>query len=153
MAPWIQDDWKVSNRLTVNGGFRWDFNSPVGEKDNRLNYIFDPTIVNPVSAASGRQVLGGLTFAGVNGAPDRPWTYDKNNFQFRGSFAYQLNGKTVLRGGYGRYFLNPTDQGQNQGFSIQTPLNSSNEQPEPLYNLQNPFPLGVLQPPAARWGR
>jgi hypothetical protein len=153
VAPWVQDDWKITNRLTLNGGFRWDFNSPLSEKDNRLNYIFDPTIVNPVSAASGRQVLGGLTFVGVNGAPDTPYQYDKNNFQLRGGFAYQLAEKTVLRGGYGRYFLNPTDQGQTQGFSIQTPLVGSNDgNRTPLYNLSNPFPLGVLQPPGTSLG-
>lgn len=153
VAPWVQDDWKISSKLTVNGGFRWDFNAPLKEKDNRLNYIFDPTIVNPVSGAAGRQVMGGLTFVGVNGAPDSPYKYDKNNFQFRGGFAYQLADKTVLRGGYGRYFLNPTDQGQSQGFSLQTTLIPSNDANRtPLYNLGNPFPSGVLQPPGNSLG-
>ncbi len=44
-APWVQDDWKISTKLTVNAGFRWDFNRPLGEADNRLNYAFDPTVV------------------------------------------------------------------------------------------------------------
>ena len=57
VAPWVQDDWKVNDRLTLNGGFRWDFNSPLSESDNRLNYIFDPTLVNPVSSAVGSQVM------------------------------------------------------------------------------------------------
>jgi len=159
LAPWVQDDWKASSKLTVNGGFRWDFNSPLGEKENRLNYIFDPTIVNPVQGLinqaqfPGYKVNGGLTFVGVNGAPDHPWKYDKNNFQFRGGFAYQLRERTVARGGYGRYFLNPTGQGQSQGFSIQTPLVSSNDGGRtPLYNLSNPFPLGVQQPPGSSLG-
>jgi Carboxypeptidase regulatory-like domain/TonB-dependent Receptor Plug Domain len=153
IAPWVQDDWKISNRLTLNAGFRWDFNSPVGEKQNRLNYVFDPTIVNPVSAAVGRTVMGGLTFVDVNGAPDTPYKYDTNNFQFRGGFAYQLAPKTVMRGGYGRYFMNPTDQGQTQGFSIQTPFVGSNDANRtPLYNLGTPFPLGVLQPPGSSLG-
>src|SRR6185436_6407819 len=73
------------------------------------------------------------------GAPDTPYTYDKNNIQFRGGFAYQVADKTVLRGGYGRYFMNPTDQGQSQGFSIQTPFVASNDgNRTPLYNLTNP---------------
>jgi len=153
VAPWVQDDWKVNDRLTLNGGFRWDFNSPLSESDNRLNYIFDPTLVNPVSSAVGSQVMGGLTFVGINGAPDTPYTYDKNNIQFRGGFAYQVADKTVLRGGYGRYFMNPTDQGQSQGFSIQTPFVASNDgNRTPLYNLTNPFPTGVLQPPGNSLG-
>ncbi len=69
-APWIQDDWRVSNKLTLNLGFRWDFNGSVKEEDNLLNYVFDPTIVNPISARVGQPVMGGLTFAGVDGAPD-----------------------------------------------------------------------------------
>ena len=50
LAPWIQDDWRINNKMTVNLGFRWDFNGAVSEADNMLNYAFDPTIVNPVSA-------------------------------------------------------------------------------------------------------
>ncbi len=160
VAPWIQDDWKVSPRLTLNMGFRWDFNAPFGEKDNRLNYAFDPTIPIP-----GTTAKGGLTFVGVNGAPDNPFKYDKNNVQFRGGFAYQLFEKTVLRGGYGRYFLNPardpfgiSDSGittgvLTQGFSIQTPLIGSNDDNRtPLNNLGNPFPQGVQQPPGSSLG-
>ena len=117
MAPWIQDDWKVSNRLTVNLGFRWDFNGSVKEADDMLNYAFDPTIVNPISARVGQQVMGGLRFAGVDGAPDRPWKYDKNNYQLRTGLAYSIDEKTVLRAGWGKYYLNPTGQGSNNGFS------------------------------------
>jgi hypothetical protein len=160
-APWVQDDWKVTPRLTVNLGFRWDFSGPFGEADNQLNYGFDPTVVVPVAARDGRQVTGGLTFVGVDGNPDRPWNYDKNNVQFRGGFAYQVAEHTVVRGGYGRYFLNParepypTGDGANtvQGFSIQTPLVGSNDgNRTPTYNLSNPFPLGVQQPPGGSLG-
>jgi hypothetical protein len=152
-APWIQDDWKVTSRWTVNAGFRWDFNSPVHEKDDRLNYIFDPSIVNPVGGAVGSEVLGGLTFVGVDGNPEIPWKWDYNNIQLRAGTAYQLDDKTVLRGGYGRYFLNPTGQGQTQGFSLQTTLISSTDNNRtPLYNLGNPFPSGVQQPPGSSLG-
>ena len=53
-APWIQDDWRISNKLTLNLGFRWDINGSVTEENNMLNYAFDPTIVNPVSALVGQ---------------------------------------------------------------------------------------------------
>ena len=153
VAPWVQDDWRLTDRLTVNLGFRWDFNSPVSEDETRLNYIFDPALAVPVSARDGRQVLGGLTFAGVDGNPETPWEYDTNNFQLRGGFAYQVAERTVLRGGYGRYFLNPTRQGHQQGFSIQTTLVASNNgNRTPLYNLSNPFPNGVNQPPGSSLG-
>ena len=119
VAPWIQDDWRVNNKLTLNLGFRWDVNGSVTEENDMLNYAFDPTIVNPVSARVGQQVMGGIRFAGVDGAPDRPWKLDKNNWQARVGMAYSLNDKTVLRAGYGKYFLNPTSQGNNAGFSSQ----------------------------------
>ena len=148
MAPWIQDDWRVSNRLTLNLGFRWDINGSVTEENNMLNYAFDPTIVNPVSARVGQQVMGGIRFVGVDGAPDRPWKLDKNNYQFRVGTAYSLNEKTVFRAGYGKYFLNPTSQGNNAGFSLSTPLIASNDGGRtPTYALSNPWPSGIQDAP------
>ena len=55
-APWIQDDWRLNNKMTLNLGFRWDVNGSVTEANDMLNYAFDPTIVNPVSARVGQQV-------------------------------------------------------------------------------------------------
>jgi hypothetical protein len=145
-APWIQDDWRVNNKLTLNLGFRWDVNGSVKEEDNQLNYAFDPAVVNPVSARVGQQILGGIRFAGVNGAPDRPWKLDKNNWQARLGMAYSLNDKTVLRAGYGKYFLNPTGQGNQAGFARGTNLIASNDGGRtPTYNLSNPWP--TIQPP------
>ena len=144
LAPWIQDDWRLNDKMTVNLGFRWDFNGAVSESDNMLNYAFDPTIVNPVSARVGQQVMGGLRFAGVDGAPDRPWRYDKNNYQFRVARPDQLNNKTVLRAGYGKYFLNPTSTSNNSGFGLSTPILTSNDgNRTPTYALGNPWPNGI----------
>jgi hypothetical protein len=152
-APWIQDDWRVTNRLTLNLGFRWDFNSPVHETQDRLNYAFDPSIANPVSAKVGQPVMGGITFVNVNGAPKTPWKFDWNNFQPRAGAAYQINTKTVLRAGYGRYFQNPTAQSFGNGFSQSTTLISSNDGGRtPTYALSNPFPNGIDQPPGSALG-
>ena len=152
-APWIQDDWRVSNNLTVNLGFRWDFNGAVREADNRLNYAFDPTIVNPISAAVGQQVMGGLRFAGVDGAPEQPYKFDKDNYQFRAGMAYQINEKTVFRAGYGKYFLNPTTQGFSNGFSLSTGVIASEDgNRTPTYALANPWPDGIQEPPGSSLG-
>jgi hypothetical protein len=158
-APWVQDDWRLTDRWTVNVGARWDFNSAVREDQNRLNYIFDPSIINPVTERidqtrfPGYEVRGGLTFAGVDGNPETPWKLDRNNFQIRLGTAYQLNDKTVIRGGYGRYYLNPTGQGHVQGFSLQTVLIPSlDDGRTPTYALGNPFPGGVQQPPGSSLG-
>ena len=152
-APWIQDDWRVNRKLTVNLGFRWDFNGSVTEASNMLNYAFDPTIVNPVSAQVGQQVLGGVRFAGVGGAPTRPWKYDKNNYQFRTGMAYSINDKTVFRAGWGKYFLNPTSQSFNNGFSISNQVVASNDGGRtPTYVLGNPWPAGIQDPPGSSLG-
>jgi hypothetical protein len=154
VAPWVQDDWRINGKLTVNLGFRWDFNSPVHEQDDRMNYIFDPSIQNPISAKVGQPVLGGLTFVNQGGTPGTPYQYDKNNYQGRAGMAYQINDKTVFRAGYGNYFLNPTGQGQTQGFSLSTSLISSNDgNRTPIPNiLSNPFPNGIQTPPGSSLG-
>jgi len=152
-APWIQDDWRVTNKLTLNLGFRWDVNGSVTEEDGQLNYAFDPTVVNPVSARVGQQLLGGIRFVGVDGAPDRPWKLDKNNYQFRVGGAYALNDKTVVRGGYGKYFLNPTSQGNNAGFFFPTSLIASLDGGRtPTYLLSNPWPGGIADAPGSSRG-
>ena len=143
IAPWIQDDWRVSDKLTINLGFRWDGNGSVREEENRLNYAFDPTLTNPVSAQVGQPVIGGMRFVGVDGAPETPWKFDKNNFQLRAGMAYSINEKTVVRGGYGKYYLNPTAQSFNNGFSLATPVIASNDgNRTPTYALGNPWPNG-----------
>ncbi len=153
VAPWIQDDWRVTNKLTLNLGFRWDINGSVTEEDNMLNYAFDPTIVNPVSARVGQPVMGGIRFAGVDGAPDRPWKLDKDNWQGRVGMAYSINEKTVFRAGYGKYFLNPTGQGNNAGFSQSTNLIASLDGGRtPTYALSNPWPNGIQTPPGSSLG-
>jgi hypothetical protein len=153
VAPWVEDDWRLTSKLTLNLGFRWDFNSPVHESQNRLNYAFDPTIVNPISAAVGQTVMGGIRFVGVGGAPKTPWKFDWNNWQPRVGAAYQLNDKTVLRAGFGKYFENPTGESVSNGFSLATSLISSNDGGRnPTYNFSNPFPNGIQTPPGSALG-
>jgi hypothetical protein len=158
-APWIQDDWKVTPKLTLNLGLRWDFNASVRESDDRMNYVFDSTAPNPVQGKidpirfPDLNLKGGLTFANVDGNPREPWEFDGNNLQGRLGATYQLNDKTVLRGGYGRYYMNVVTTGFTQGFSASTPfVGSVDGNRTPLYNLGNPFPTGVNQPAGSAKG-
>ena len=97
--------------------------------------------------------MGGIRFAGVDGAPDRPWKLDKDNWQGRVGMAYSINEKTVFRAGYGKYFLNPTGQGNNAGFSQSTNLISSLDGGRtPTYALSNPWPNGIQTPPGSSLG-
>jgi outer membrane receptor protein involved in Fe transport len=131
IAPYIQDDWKVSRRLTLNLGLRWDINTYPDEKYNRINRGFNRERASPVAGQIPADMLalmypnlanlrGGLEFAGVGGNPARIGNMDWNNFQPRIGAAYQLTDRTVLRGGYGLYytnFANNNDWIRTDGFS------------------------------------
>jgi hypothetical protein len=97
-GAYIQDDWRVSSRLTLNLGFRWEGTTPRTEDNNRMN-AFNTTAINPVSNTPGV-----VTFAGQNGVPETAWDFDGNNYGPRAGFAWHLRDKTVLRGGGGIFY-------------------------------------------------
>lgn len=176
IAPYLQDDWKVNNRLTVNWGLRYDINEPVTEKYNRLNYAFDPNVASPIGPMAIANIAtrnlkipaqyaslynnlanmkGGLQFAGVNGNPAMPAHIDWTGIQPRIGFALRLKDKLVMRGGYGMYVVNPNnDWMQTQGFSNNTPLVDSNDGGRtPIQGvMNNPFPNGINRPPGSSLG-
>jgi hypothetical protein len=158
-APWIQDDIKLTRKLTLNVGLRWDLNLPPTERFDRANRGFFADAENPISQSidqskfPGYTVRGGIGFAGVNGEPRSPFDADYNNIQPRVGAAFQLNDKTVLRGGYGLFYMAPVSRGFTNGFSIQTPYVASLDAGRtPANTVSNPFPDGVLQPAGASRG-
>ncbi len=161
IAPWAQFDWKVSRRLTINLGIREDLNIPPKERFNRMDRGFDPGAPSAVDSLVDRSkyplptITGSLAFAGVNGLPSRAVDRYYRTLQPRFGFAYAVTPKTVLRGGWGRFFVNPNnDYLQTAGFSNTTPLVfSADESRLPLNNkIDNPFPDGVLLPHGAADG-
>ena len=99
-SAFVQDDWKVRPSLTINLGFRWDFQQKPYERHNgQIN--FDPDCTEP-----GTGLRGCIVFAGVDGQPRTFMEEDYNDFGPRIGFAYDLTGKgeTVFRGGYGVYY-------------------------------------------------
>ena len=105
MALYVQDDFKVSRKLTLNLGLRWDLEPGRSERFNQLSY-FDFDVASPLASQVGIPNLrGGLRFVGVDGNPSRQFDTDGNNFAPRFGFAYSANEKTVVRGGYGIFFL------------------------------------------------
>jgi hypothetical protein len=158
-APWVQDDIKVTRRLTVNLGLRWDVNLPPVERYDRMTRGFLSTTLNPISqkidtkAFPGFQVYGGYGFAGQNGLSRRPYEADYNNFQPRVGAAFQLTSNTVLRGGWGISYLNPTTVATSNGFSQSTPYVASLDSGRtPAHITSDPFPDGVLKPAGAALG-
>lgn len=167
----VHDDWKVNSRLTLNLGLRYEFEDPLTERWNRSVRGFDNSYVpafeaairtayaanpTPEVAASAFQTRGGLTFAGVNGQPRGLYNTPKDNFMPRIGFAYQLDPKTVIRGGYGMFF---GFLGQRRGdviqtgFQANTPFIPSRDNGLTFVaNLSNPFPDGIIEPVGAANG-
>ncbi|MEX2262933.1 MAG: TonB-dependent receptor [Bryobacteraceae bacterium] len=93
----VQDNWKITPKLTLNLGLRYEFQSPYVEQNDRVaNFVVDPS--DPE--------FGNLIFPRGDGVEERSFRQrDFNNFAPRIGFAYQLTSKTVLRGGYGIFYL------------------------------------------------
>ena len=118
LAGYLQDDFTVSPRLTLNIGLRWETDTPMIDNHNLMNG-FDLNQINPVSNSPGV-----VKFMGFNGFRTNPWNGDWNNFGPRFGFAYRpkFSNKIVVRGGYAVQFAHPFDSGQpasaNLGFGI-----------------------------------
>ncbi len=99
-APYFQDEWKVTPKLTLDLGIRWDYLPPYHEVLNRYSFL-NPNITNPVTGNKGAlQFAGSHGGAGVACNCESPiHTYWKN-WQPRIGFAYALNDKTVVSAGF-----------------------------------------------------
>ncbi|HEV2484699.1 MAG TPA: carboxypeptidase regulatory-like domain-containing protein [Terracidiphilus sp.] len=180
IASYFQDDWRITTKLTLNLGLRWDLEQPVTERFNRLTNRFDPTVTNPISSSaqtayasiltnstsnSGVQILlqdlpssafkvmGAQLFAGVNGTPRGAINPDYHEWQPRAGFAYMLTPNTVIRGGFGRFTQASFENGGQNGFSRTTALIATQDNYiTPYDTLSNPFQSGVLAPTGSSLG-
>jgi hypothetical protein len=156
VALFLQDDWKVSRRLTVNAGLRYEVELPTTERFNRANRGFDFSAANPIQAAAYFPSTGGLLFAGVNGVPRGLWNTDAHLFMPRVGLAYQLAPSTVARAGYGIFFESLGADRYNapqQGFSKSTLMVPSLDNGQTFQaTLANPFPNGLLSPSGSSSG-
>lgn len=152
LALYVQDDWRVSDRLTINAGLRWDVEFPRRVVGNRMN-SFDPAAINPVSGTPGV-----VTFAGVNGTPERAFATDWNNVGPRLGFAYRLGGsrETVICGGggvfYGPTVSNTVGDVAALGFSTAASYSVPQAETQSAFQLRNGFPAVARQPLTAGFG-
>jgi hypothetical protein len=164
VAAYFQDDFRVTRRLSLNLGLRWDMEGAPTERYNRQNRGFAFEQASPLAGAvrnaspancpACANLRGGLLFTSddASGA----FNNDINNWQPRLGAAYQLTDRTVLRGGWGMFYLPQANFGGTLGFGIQTPfiatLGGGAQGFTPATTLSNPFPNGILQPTGASSG-
>jgi outer membrane receptor protein involved in Fe transport len=139
-SGFAQDDWKLTPKLTLNLGLRYDFATPQFSGNNKLANF------NPAGS-------GSLQFAANGSLGDRSLVDIKtSNFAPRIGFAYSPTQNTVIRGGYGIFYLllerfGSEDQlALNPPFLVQTTGSIPSSSNSPLFQLQNGFPAGYLDP-------
>ena len=150
-GTYVQDSWRVNQRLTVTGGLRYENQRPATERFNRLVY-FDTQAVNPISSALGSTVHGAFEYA--NGSNRFAWQPDNLNFAPRIGVAYKVTEKLVARVGGGLFYapasamISFDNPGEFLGYSSSTnwigTVNGEGYIPSNL--VSNPFPNGVSQP-------
>ena len=128
-AFFIQDDWKVSPRLTLNLGLRWSYESPFTTKYGQHSQ-FDPDAIDPITGRRGAITHPGTALA----------SRDLNNFQPRVGMAYRMTDRTVFRGGFGLTTVDLLTAGLDQNFeeyftSVTVQRNPGD--PRPAFFIQN----------------
>ena len=170
-ALYVQDDWKISRRLTLSLGLRYELPSPMTERFDRSVQGFDFTAASPIEAAvkanyaanpipqipvNQFRVPGGLTFPGANGNARTLWGYNKTNFMPRVGLAYSLTPATLIRAGFGIYFEPngaPNFDVIQTGFSQTTQMVPTVDNGQHyIADLTNPFPNGLQLPKGAGGG-
>jgi hypothetical protein len=149
----IQDDFKLTRRLTLNLGLRYDFQQQPLERNNGVSN-FDPFTRDPVSGLLGRTV-----YANVDGAPRSFRPEDHNDFGPRFGFAWDArgNGRTVVRGGAAIFYPSifyRNNFGSPAGFSnTSTAYTSPGSNPDlPAFQFRAGFPFPLIEPQGSKLG-
>ena len=181
-GEFVQDNYKVTPKLTLNLGLRYEINTPRTERFNRMNWL-DPKAASPLQltadqlavaqadgiSGSALQALGSLQGIEVfvSNKDRHNYYYDYKDVQPRFGFAYQLPYQSVVRGGYGIFFSTPrsgaagTGPWGYQGYNIQPPwlttLNLDHATPWNLISntscqFSAPYTCGVAPPPGNSLG-
>jgi hypothetical protein len=149
------DSWKVTPKLTVNYGLRWDYYTPSREKYNHFSFI-DLVGANPGAGIPGRLAFAGSKYgsASYNAPyPEKPW---HKGFAPRLSVAYSWDQKTVVRAGYGIFFAQAFYPGWGggmslDGFNLHETFGVSTDpitgQADPGFYLDNGIPAPQVSPP------
>lgn len=150
LGSFIQDNWRVTDKLTLNIGMRYDLDLPRTERFNRISWL-DLNASSPLQVPGMSNLHGGLAFATKN--ERAPWDTNYSGWGPRFGFAYRLKNTTAIRGGYGIYYTqnksSASGTGQSdQGFLEQTNWMNTylNDNATPWGFISDPFPGGPREP-------
>jgi len=150
----IQDNWKVTSRFTLNLGLRYSMELGQYESENKMAFM-DLESASPLSQRVGFPLRGLSRYVGVDGNPRSLIDTDKNNFAPRIGFGYLLGDKTAIRGSYGIFYspvwISAYDTNVYPGWNASTSWVTSLDgglTPQDL--ISNPFPQGFNKPTADR---
>lgn len=150
-AGYIQDDWRITPKLTLNLGLRYDLDTPRTERYDRTNN-FDPFILSPLARQVPQfpDLRGGLVYVGVDGRSRHQYIWDRNNWAPRFGLAYQVRRRTVIRLGYAHLFA-PSPQASHAaigttGFRADNEWLTTLDGITPYRLLSDPFPGGLPGP-------
>ncbi len=148
---YIQDNFRLSSKITLNYGLRWEHETGISEKNNGIIVNFNQTVPNVLAnQVTGISPVGAVEYAGLNGNPTATGDPTANKWGPRGGIAYQLDTKTVIRGGYGIFWAPQFALGgpiSTLGYSAITNFTgSTNSAGVVTPTLYDPFPSGLIQP-------
>lgn len=155
LSMFIQDDWKITRRLTLNIGLEYSLEFPITERYNRKMW-FDPAAQLPVSQSVGLPLTGGFRFADNN--TRSPYDLYTKQFGPRVGLAFQLSPRTVIRSGYGLFWIpgaitEVTGDNRAPAWAINTLATASLDGGvTPFSRLDDPYPQGIIDPPGNKAG-
>jgi hypothetical protein len=152
-ALYFQDDIHANKTLTLNLGLRWELDGPFSERYNRLS-DFNPHVPSPLAQPTGLPIMGALELVDSSARSSRTnFNPNYKNFAPRIGLAYQAMSHTVIRAGYGIFYLpgfqtGATGPDADAVNTYTTPMvTTTNGGLTPFNTLSNPFPSGVEPPP------
>lgn len=150
-GTFLQDDWRVTPRLTLNMGIRYEHEPGVHERNNHYSVGFDRAVTY-AAFGTGPTAVGGVRFAGQNGNPTTTGNMG-SKYSPRAGFAYSIDQNTVIRGGYGLFYypiVYSTSPALAPGYVLTNSLTNSYVNQSSyagLTSLSNPFPNLQTQAP------
>jgi hypothetical protein len=145
---YAQDDWKVSSKLTLNLGLRWEYGSPYTEENHYISN-FDPGSQTVLTITPGATEGNGITPTSAGGVYGKSlMNPDLSDFGPRLGFAYAADAKTVVRGGFGMSYSHYTRAGSGDILAINAPQAqfASVTQPAPTKtnHCSTPLPAQII---------